>query len=99
MTKLETAKALFLKGVDQLGSGDFAGAERHFKAALKILPASAPILTRLAIALYEQRKFDEAYQAATRAVSIDGKNIDAHLIMLGCLRAQGRFSEAIAVCG
>jgi tetratricopeptide (TPR) repeat protein len=99
MTKLETAKALFLKGVEQLGSGDHAGAERHFRAALQILPASAPILTRLAIALYEQGKFDEAYHAATRAVAIDGKNLDAHLIMLGCLRAQSRFSEAIAVCG
>lgn len=98
MSNLETAKALFLKGVELMAAADYAGAERNLRGALKILPSSAPILTRLSVALYEQRNLAEAYQTATRAVAADGRNVDAHLVMLGCLRAQGRSSEAFAVC-
>jgi predicted TPR repeat methyltransferase len=98
MNNIETAKAIFFKGLACIEKQDFAGAENLFIDTLELAPRSIPALNNLALAQYEQKKISEAALTAQRVIEIDPRNIDAYLMLSTCQEKQKKYEEALATC-
>jgi tetratricopeptide (TPR) repeat protein len=73
--------------------GEYAAAERHFRAALEQEP-SAPAYDGLGYALWKQGRVDEAFGALHAAIEADPKHPAAYEHLGTILVAQGRLAEA-----
>jgi protein O-GlcNAc transferase len=98
VAQLESAKALFLEGLDLLVRQDYAGAERKLRQALELAPDRPSVLTNLSAALLRQDKIDEASRWARRSVELDGRNAPGWLNLAFCQRKEGRFAAALESC-
>lgn len=76
-------------------TGDFAGAERHYRAALEQEP-SAPAHTGLGFALWKQGRVDDAIARLRDAIETDPKHVPAYDQLGTILVEQGRLTEAAA---
>ncbi len=81
-----------------LDTHDFINAELRFREALKLAPASVPVLTNLAAALFARDKVTEALEFAKRAIANDANNIDAYLIIASCFAKKRHYAEVLASC-
>ncbi len=72
--KFDNAKALFLKGVEELQLGNWGHAERALRNSLKILPLRISTLTNLIGALIAQEKYAEAWRFVNQALPLDPNN-------------------------
>jgi tetratricopeptide (TPR) repeat protein len=50
----------------------------------------------LAVTLYSRRRYDEALQAAAKALELDPHFVPAHLVVLSTYQSQGRLADAIS---
>jgi tetratricopeptide (TPR) repeat protein len=74
-------------------SGEYAAAERHFRAALEVKP-SAQGYTGLGLVLYHQGQVDESIASLNAAIEADPKHATAY-DQLGAIQThQGRLEEA-----
>ena len=68
----------FSSGLTALDAGDFAKADAYFTKTLEILPNSLPTLSNLLFCKFQQRKFADIVEIASRVIKLDEKNIDAY---------------------
>lgn len=76
----ESAESLTLLARDNFGLRDFAKAESLVDKALAKAPANLEALTLKAALLYHRMKYDQAYETAGEALSIDQYNSEAGYI-------------------
>jgi tetratricopeptide (TPR) repeat protein len=74
-------------------SGEYAAAERHFRAALEVKP-SAPTYTGLAVVLYHQGRVDDAIASLNQAIETDPEYPAAYDQLAAIRVQQGEFEEA-----
>lgn len=98
MNDTDRARRLFGEALDRLDAQDFAGAEAGFRGALALLPGNASILTNLAAVLLRQHKFDDAQEAAGRALAANPDNVEALLVLSNCRHRAGDHAGMIAAC-
>ena len=96
MNQEDQAKALFFAGLDCSDAGDFAGAERHFREALALVPERASVLGNLAAVVLKQGRPDEALALAARASALNPENAAALAAAAAAERALGRLDAALA---
>jgi FkbM family methyltransferase len=77
-------------------SGDFAGAERMYRAVLQADANNANAWCYLGIACYDQDRFDEAVASYQRAIQIQPQFPIAYNNLGNTLRMQKRLTEALA---
>lgn len=94
MTEFEQAKQCFQAGLELLLAGDFAGAEKLFRDADKIMPDRVSVITNLSVALLKQEKIAEAKQYSERAVALDPANDEGWLNLGYCSVLQRRLGDA-----
>lgn len=88
--------ALHLMGVCRHQRGDFAGAMKHLRAALKLKPDAALAHLSLGNAQREARALEEAVQSYRRATMIDPGLAIAQYNLGTALEEAGRHQEALA---
>lgn len=98
MTIADSAKQLFVSGLDCLDSGNFAQAEALFTKTLALLPNSIPTLSNLLICQFQQKKFAETIRTADRILAIDPDNIDAYHALALCHKELLQHELALADC-
>ena len=76
-------------------AGEFAEAERHFRAALEKQPNSQTY-TGLGIVLWQQGRADEAIASLNDAIEADPKNAAAYDQLGTILVRQGKLEEAVS---
>ncbi len=67
--------------------------------ALNLAPGRARYLVRLGEVWLARRNYNDAEDAARRAIAADGRSADAYRLLAGALRSQGRLEEAISASG
>ncbi len=77
----EHADALHLKGVILMQRGDARGAVKLISQAIVVRPGDALYYTNLAAGLYQLNLPDRAIEYAYRALAIDAKRHEAHLVI------------------
>jgi predicted O-linked N-acetylglucosamine transferase (SPINDLY family) len=95
---LEQAKERFFEGRSLLLAGDFAGAERQLREALRLAPDRVSVLTNLSAALVRLRKPAEARACAERALALDPHNADAWVNLTGAHALEHDYSAALECC-
>lgn len=76
--------------------GRYPEAITHLRAVLDTVPPSAGVLTRLAQALFQTARLDEAADAARRAIALDPLDTDAHAALADVLLTRGDFADGTA---
>lgn len=76
--------------------GRFEEANREMQQALALDPSSRIIVTDLGVVLYFQRRYDEAYQQLTKAMTLDSGFSEAYAWRGRVLLQRGKYSDAIA---
>jgi tetratricopeptide (TPR) repeat protein len=69
-----------------------------FRDLLHTMPDNAGLLADLALALCEQRRFDDVLPLCAQALAIDRATVGAHVAMSLALTAADRLDEAEAAC-
>lgn len=77
-------------------SGQFAEAERLYKAVLNAQPGNFQALHMMGLVAVQEGRFDEASKWLDRALSIDPRSTGAHADLGNVLRNLGREKEALA---
>src|SRR5690242_12201823 len=95
MSDIDIAKRLFFEGLAHLDSQNYSTAEARFIETLKLTPRSIPALNNLAIAQFNQNKFDESAVTALQAAEIDPANVDAYSILANCQLKQEAYKEGL----
>jgi tetratricopeptide (TPR) repeat protein len=75
--------------------GSLAGAEAHYREALRREPASAIAWYNLGVLLEDQSQQDEALDAYERAVRADPQLADAHYNLALLYEREGRERDAV----
>jgi tetratricopeptide (TPR) repeat protein len=75
----ESAKTLFLSGLENLERSDFRSAESDFRESLKRVPDEVSTLTNLAATLIKLGRLDEARDLCLKAISLDGNSAQSWL--------------------
>jgi tetratricopeptide (TPR) repeat protein len=88
--------SLHLLGVCRHQRGDFAGAERQLRAALRVRPGAAAAHLNYGNALRELRRLDDAIASYRRATLLDPQLALAHYNLGTALEEQQRYSEALS---
>jgi tetratricopeptide (TPR) repeat protein len=70
--------AVYLAGISLRFQGDSIGAISYYQRALSLNPNSAPIWQALGVALQSLRRFTEAIEALSTAISIDSNSYASH---------------------
>ena len=96
MNQEDQAKALFFAGLDCSDAGDFAGAEKHFREALALVPERASILGNLAAVVLKQGRPDEARTLSERALALNPDNAAALTVAATAEHALGHLEAALA---
>jgi predicted O-linked N-acetylglucosamine transferase (SPINDLY family) len=95
---LEQAKQRFFEGRSLLLAGDFAGAERQLREALRLAPDRVSVLTNLSAVLLRMRKAAEARAHAERALALDPPNAEAWVNLAGAHALEYDYSAALECC-
>lgn len=95
MTNFETARQLFVEGLQQLEANDLQAAERSFTRSLAIVPDRVSTLNNLSAVKIRQEKFVEAEELARKAAGLD-KSAEAWANLGVTLTATNRLEEALA---
>jgi protein O-GlcNAc transferase len=98
MNNDETARELFLKGLDCLDGNDFAKAETFFARTLELAGGRISALNNLAVAQYRQGKLDEAALTAREILKLDERNLAGHLMLSNCQMDQQDYQAALITC-
>ncbi len=93
----EQAKAEFLAGLASHEAGDFAQAEQHYQASLRLLPGRASTLINLAATQLRLGHPADALANAEAALATEPASADALLHRGTALAELGRAAEALAV--
>ena len=96
MPAFEHAKAEFLAGLACHERHDFAGAERHYQASLRLLPGRPSTLTNLAATQLRLGQPAAALASADAALAAERDSADALLHRATALAQIGRADEALA---
>ena len=70
-------------------------AQNEVDLAIKAAPASAPVARTAALVKYYDRRYDEAIELLTRAISLDAKYYPAHELLARVYEVKGLKLEAI----
>ena len=89
----ESASAHYNLAASLARSGEFAEAERHFRAALERSP-NTQTYTGLGVVLWQQGRVDEAIASLQSAIEADPKNAAAYDQLGTILVEQGKLEEA-----
>lgn len=93
----ESAKALFLLGLQRIFDEQWSDAERLLRASLERLPDRISTITNLCATLIRLRRFDEAQSLLERGLAIEPSNPEL-LLNQGLLFSElGEFSMALAL--
>jgi protein O-GlcNAc transferase len=95
MNEFESAKNLFLEGLEFLEGQKLREAESRFRQALALMPDRVSILTNLSAVLIRLGKMSEARELARRSVALDKTNEQGWLNLGICLESDGSFLEAL----
>ena len=98
MSEIENARKLFFEALELLDSGDFHNAELRLRDALYFTPNSVPVLTNLSVAILRQKRFQEAYEYAEKAVSANRNNTEALFALSACYQHDENYVELLNVC-
>ncbi|HVF51906.1 MAG TPA: tetratricopeptide repeat protein [Pyrinomonadaceae bacterium] len=77
------------------GAGDWSGAEREWREALRVAPEDARAWVNLGVAMQRQGRVQEAVEAWQRASAIDPKLPGAHFNAGLALSRAGEFARAV----
>jgi predicted TPR repeat methyltransferase len=95
-TAFEQAKAEFLAGLASYQAGDFATAEAHYAASLRLLPGRPSTLINLAATQLRRGRPEAALATADAALAIEATAADALLHRGTALAQLGRQADALA---
>ena len=82
------------KGVDELGYGNFAGAEMYLKKALELDPETVPVWINLGAAKNQAGKLGEAEKYYRKAIELDPRSSAAMSNLANLCDLTGRTKEA-----
>ena len=74
MTNIETAKQLFVDGLDLIKDNKFEQAEKKFLKSLKLIPDRESVLNNLSSAQIKLKKYKDAKKSAARVVELNKNN-------------------------
>jgi tetratricopeptide (TPR) repeat protein len=90
----QTVTEAFAQGRELYKNGNYAEAERRFKRALTLGPATAELHYLLGMCAAFQGRFDEAEAALSAAIGVDPFFAEAHVEIGGLFFKQKRFGES-----
>ena len=73
------ARAAFFAGLERQGAGEFAEAERHYRASLRLVPGRASTLINLAAVQLRMARPGDALASADAALAAEPDSTDALL--------------------
>jgi predicted TPR repeat methyltransferase len=91
----ESARRLFVEGVQDFEAGRFAGAEKKFRSSIALLPGRVSTLANLGATLIELSRPDEALIVLEQALAVEPDNTDGLCHRGVALCYLGRFEEAV----
>ena len=91
----EAAKAEFFAGLARQQAGDFAEAERRYRASLALVPGRASTLINLAAVQLRQSRPHDALASADAALAVERDSSDALLHRATALAQLGRAEDAL----
>ena len=94
--RFEQAKAQFFAALGRQQAGDFAEAERLYRASLELVPGRASTLINLAATQLQLARPADALQSADGALAAERNSVDALLHRGTALAQLGRPDEALA---
>ena len=94
----DESAALDLAGMVALRAGRGAEASDRLARAAAVAPNSSKILNNLGTSYMQQRRFAEALVAYERALTLDPKNVLAHVNIMSACKALAHHERAIAHC-
>jgi tetratricopeptide (TPR) repeat protein len=74
MTNIETAKQLFVDGLDLIKNNEFEQAEKKFLKSLKLIPDRESVLNNLTSTQIKLKKYQDAKKSAARVVELNKNN-------------------------
>ena len=74
MTNIETAKQLFVDGLDLIKNNEFEKAEKKFLKSLKLIPDRESVLNNLTSTQIKLKKYQDAKKSAARVVELNKNN-------------------------
>ena len=89
-----TKEDLFEQAVNAFGDGKLDESIDLYHKALEIDPNYQDALHGLGMSLFNHGRFEEAAEAATRLIAIDGEDVLAHTSLSMIYHAQGRIEDA-----
>ncbi len=95
MDDFETAKQLFVEGLQLLETNNFQDAEIRLSRCLELVPDRVSTLNNLSAVKLKLKKFAEAEQFARKAISLEAKSPEAWSNLGLALTATERHEEAL----
>ena len=95
MNDFETAKLLFIEGLQLLETNNLEGAEIRLTRCLELVPDRVSTLNNLSAVKLKLKKFAEAEQFARKAVALEAKSPEAWSNLGLALTATERHEEAL----
>jgi tetratricopeptide (TPR) repeat protein len=74
MTNIETAKQLFVDGLDLIQNNEFEQAEKKFLKSLELMPDRESVLNNLSSAQIKLKKYNDAKKSAARVTELNKNN-------------------------
>jgi tetratricopeptide (TPR) repeat protein len=74
MTNIETAKQLFVDGLDLIKNNEFEQAEKKFLKSLELMPDRVSVLNNLSSAQIKLKKYNDAKKSAARVTELNKNN-------------------------
>jgi Flp pilus assembly protein TadD len=90
------AEALYYEGLDQLATGDAAGAAQTLRRCLEITPGMLDAMHGLIRALRELGELDAAITLAQQLIALDPNDVLAHTSLSILYQHKGMIAEAEA---
>ncbi len=95
-TRQDQVRQHVAHGAELKLKGQYAEAEKEFRAALSLAPQDADVYLSLASVLGRQRKWDDDVAAAREAVRLNPNSVMAHLLLGVALAGKGDWDGAVA---
>jgi tetratricopeptide (TPR) repeat protein len=91
----DKAVALAYLGMISVDTGDYSSAVEYFKRALSYDSSSIEIYKRLALALRQQKKYDEAISYAKQSIDKKPDDTDSRILLGNIYFEMARYADAI----
>lgn len=98
MNDFETARRLFVEGLQSLAANDLVAAEMRFAGSLELLPDRLSTLNNLSAIKLKLGKFPDAEDLARKAAALESNSPQAWSNLALALAAMGRHEEALLAC-